>query len=362
MKVLHVLKSKIFSGAENVATGIIKNMPEDVESVYLSADGPIVDKLQELGIKYIAVPEVTVDVIKKTIAQVEPDIIHSHDFSCGLMCAKATDSIPVISHLHSNPGWISKIDPRSITYGGACKSFAKIITVSASVEKEAWFRDKMKGKTLCLGNPFSARTVFEKGYRPFQELSPDKLNALKSDLLFVGRLQEEKNPLEFINIVAELKKTYPQVKAIMVGTGDLGGKCLKQIDKLRLEDNIHMVGFQSNPYSFMNMTRVLVMPSKYEGFGLVALEAMTFGKPVLGSRVGGLQEIITSDCGAVCATDKNVIDRPTFVSEAVRLLGEEDYYESKSKGAKKKAKAYDNYDSYMSSIYDIYQELLNNKN
>lgn len=357
MKVLHVLKSKIFSGAENVATGIIKSMPEDVESVYLSAAGPIEDKLQEMGITHIAVPEVTVDLIKKTIDEVKPDIIHSHDFSCGLMCAKATNSLPIISHLHSNPSWIRKIDPRSITYGGVCRNFARIITVSQSVEREAWFRDKMKGKTLCLGNPFSARAVFEKGYKPVQELSEDRLQALQSDLLFVGRLEEEKNPLEFIHIVTEIKKTCPQVKALMVGTGSLGAKCLKLIEKLKLSDNISMVGFQSNPYSYMNMTKVLIMPSKYEGFGLVALEAMTFGKPVLGSRVGGLQEIITEESGAVCAKEKNVIDRDTFVREATKLLTDPKYYDNKSKAAKKRAKDYDNYDSYMEAIYTMYQEL-----
>lgn len=359
MTILHVLKSKIFSGAENVATSIIKAMPDDIESVYLTAIGPIETKLLDMDIRYIAVEEVTVDEIKKAIEEVKPDIIHAHDFGCGLMCAKSTNEIPIISHLHSNPAWIQKIDPRSVAYGGVCKNFAKILTVSESVEKEAWFRDKMAGKTVCLGNPFNAANIFEKGYLSGTELSAEKKEQYKSDLLFVGRLTPEKNPMEFINIVAEVKKSIPQVRAIVVGNGELGGKCLKLIEKLKLEDNVKMVGFQSNPYNYMNMTKVLVMPSKYEGFGLVALECMTFSKPVLGSRVGGLQEIITENCGYVCSNGKKSVDKNTFAEQAILLLTDEAMYRKKAEAARKRAKEYDNYDAYMNKIQNIYEEIKN---
>lgn len=358
MKILHVLKSKIYSGAENVATSIIKSMPEEIDSVYLTAVGPIETKLLELDIHYIAVQEVTVDAIKNAIEEVKPDIIHAHDFGCGLMCAKATNEIPIISHLHSNPGWIRKIDPRSITYGGVCKNFAKIITVSESVEKEAWFKDKMAGKTIVLGNPFNARAIFEKGYLAGIELSEEKKSGYISDLLYVGRLTDEKNPLEFIEIVKGVKSEIPDVKAIMVGNGDHGGKCLKLIEKYDLGDNIKMVGFQSNPYNYMNMTKVLVMPSKYEGFGLVALEAMTFSKPVLGSKVGGLQHIITENCGYVCGSDKKNVDRAQFISNAITLLSDEEVYQSKSHGARKRAKEFDNYEKYMEQMKNLYEEIV----
>ncbi len=358
MKILHVLKSKIFSGAENVATSIIRNMPSDVESVYLTASGPIETKLLDFGINYIAVDEVTVDEIKKAIEKVQPDIIHAHDFGCGLMCAKSTNDIPIVSHLHSNPGWIRKIDPRSITYGGVCKNFVKILTVSEAVEKEAWFKDKMKGKTLCVGNPFSAKKVFEKGYLAGTELNDEKKNSFKSDLLYVGRLTPEKNPLEFIHIVDEVRRNVPQVKAIMVGNGELGSKCIKLIEKLGLHDNIKMVGFQANPYNYMNYSKVVVMPSKYEGFGLVALESMTFSKPVLGSKVGGLQTIVNENCGYICGDDKQPVDRALFSKHATELLTNQATYEAKSACARKRAKEYDNFETYMNSVYSIYKEIL----
>ena len=358
MTVLHVLKSNIYSGAENVATNIIKSMRPEYDAVYLTAEGPIETKLLELDIKYIAVEKVNEDELKKAIEQVKPDIIHAHDFGCSLMAAKVARDIPVISHLHSNPAWIGKIHPKAIAYGSVCKSFAKILTVSESVEQEAWFRDKMKGRTLCVGNPFDARAVFERGYLAATEQTEEKKAKYVSDILYVGRLTTEKNPTEFINIIAEIKKTFPHIRAIMVGNGDLGSSCLKQIEKLGLEENIKMVGFQSNPYNYMNMTKLLIMPSLYEGFGLVALEAMCFGKPVLGSQVGGLQHIINDKCGAICGNAKKPVDREAFAAAAVELLGNEELYRAKADGARRRAREYDNYDSYMDTIRGIYQEIL----
>ncbi len=100
------------------------------------------------------------------------------------------------------------------------------------------------------------------------------------------------------------------------------------------------------------------MPSKYEGFGLVALECMTFSKPVLGSKVGGLQTIINESCGYVCGSDKKTVDRKLFVEKAVELLTDEKVYQEKANSARKRAKEYDNYNQYMETILNTYEEII----
>lgn len=359
MIILHVSKSGSYSGMENVAINIIKSMPEEIKSVYLTATGSIETKLLDQDISYIAVEKVNEDAIKKAIDEVKPDIIHAYEYECSLMCTRVTDTIPIISHLYSIPKWTQKIGMKSITYGGACKNFAKIIIPIKRVEEKAWFKDQMAGKTVVLGTPFNAVKIFEKGYLPGTEMSKEKLAGYKSDLLFVGYLTDNKNPYEFVRIVAEVAKTHPDIKAVMVGGGDLGSETLALINKMGLIDNIKMVGLQHNPYVYMNQTKIMVAPSKFEGFGMAAVEAMAFGKPVLASKVGGFKENVDDDCGKICGTDKKPIDREAFVNNIVELLDNEAIYRMKSEGARRRAKDLNNFDTFMEEVLKIYEDVYN---
>jgi hypothetical protein len=135
MKVLHVSKSSTYSGMENVAINIINAMPEDIESVYLTATGSVETKLLENDITYIGVEKVDEQAIKEAIDEVKPDIIHAYEYDCSLMCTKVTDTIPIISHIYSVPRWVQKIGTKSVIYGGACKNFTKIIIPNKIVEE-----------------------------------------------------------------------------------------------------------------------------------------------------------------------------------------------------------------------------------
>ena len=356
MVILHVSNSRTYSGMENVAINIIKAMPEEIRSVYLTPTGSVETKLLEQDIEYIGVEKVDEDAIKSAIEEVKPDIIHAYEYECSLMCTKVTDTIPIISHLYSAPKWIQKIGPKAVIYGGACKNFAKVIVPDQIVLDKCWFRDKMEGKTIILNTPFNAVKIFERGYLAGNEMSKEKLAKYRSDLLFVGYLTDNKNPYEFIRIVNEVKKLKPDISAVMVGGGDLGSESLELIGKLGLSENIRMVGLQHNPYVYMNQTKILVAPSKFEGFGMVAPEAMTFGKPVLVSAVGGFMVTVDDNCGKICGTDKKPVDREAFVSNIIELLDNSEIYRMKSEGARKRAKDLNNFEPYMEEILKIYED------
>ncbi|MBR5637294.1 MAG: glycosyltransferase family 4 protein [Pseudobutyrivibrio sp.] len=357
MIVLHISKSNKYSGMENVAINIIKSMPDNVRCVYLTATGSIETKLLDNNIEYIGMEKIDEKAIKEVIDELHPDIIHAYEYDVSLMCTKVTDDIPIVSHLYSIPKWVQKIGPKSVIYGGACKNFAKIIIPNKAVEEKAWFKDNMAGKTAVLGVPFDAVATFERGYLAGTEMSKEKLEAYKSDLLFVGYLTEDKNPIEFIKIVCEVKKTHPDIKAVMVGGGDLGSECLKLIGKLNLMDNIKMAGMQYNPYIYMNQTKILVAPSRFEGFGLAAVEAMAFGKPILASKVGGFTVTVDDCCGKICGNDKKPIDKGAFVQNIEELLDNGEIYRMKSDGARKRAKAMNNFDTYMEEVVKIYEDI-----
>ncbi|MCF0185111.1 MAG: glycosyltransferase, partial [Bacteroidaceae bacterium] len=283
--------------------------------------------------------------IREMVDKYQPDLIHAHDFTASVLSASVAGKLPVISHIHNNPLWIRHVNLRTAVYELSLRRFVKVLTVSSSVGDEFVYKKTLGKKLTVIGNPFDTNSVRSKG---------DSGESKPCDLLFVGRLTDQKAPLDFIKIVAAVKKEKPGIKAMMLGDGELKGECERLILHLGLEDTIDMPGFVSNPYPFMKNCRILLMPSLWEGFGLVALEGMCFGKPVLARRVGGLQEIVNDDCGLLC--EPSEID--PIIKEAICLLSDEAYYDKKSKAAYLRANEYDNCQEYVNEIYNIYCDLV----
>ena len=72
-----------------------------------------------------------------------------------------------------------------------------------------------------------------------------------------------------------------------------------------------------NPYPVLNASKIMILPSKWEGYGLVAVESLSLGIPVICSGAGGLKNIVNSSCGKIC---KNKDD---YVQEIIELLDNE---------------------------------------
>ncbi len=115
---------------------------------------------------------------------------------------------------------------------------------------------------------------------------------LNNYILFVGRLEKEKGVDILIRAFANLKKSGRNYEMIILGEGSLENKLKLLTNELECHDKIHFLGFRSNPYIYMNSAACLVLPSIFEGFGCVILEAMACQTPVIASNIDGPSEII----------------------------------------------------------------------
>lgn len=355
IKVLHILKSSIYSGAENVACTIISNMPDDYECLYMSAKGQIEYKLNELAIPHVCVDVVDVSAIREMIISYAPDIIHAHDFSASFMAARAVGQaqapnlggrVRVVSHLHNNWPWCKKINLKTIAYKIASKNIDKILVVSSSVKEEFVFKKVFKDAVV-VGNPFDKDKVVQQANKSYE--GNEEPNIGEYDVILLGRLTQQKQPLAFIDMVDSLRYQKEDIKAVVVGAGELYEECIIKANNLKLGSNIEFTGFVENPYLYLKNSKVCMMPSAWEGFGLVALEAMSLGKPVIATAVGGLKDIVTEDCGLVCTGLSDMLD------ETMKLLSDDEYYAKKSIAAVERAEQYSNIDNYIGTIEAEYR-------
>jgi len=116
------------------------------------------------------------------------------------------------------------------------------------------------------------------------EIGASKPAEQTCDVIYVGRLMKHKNVSTLLKAIKELSKTYENINCIVIGDGPEKDNLKRQVARLKIEQNVTFTGFLPNHrqvYAKMKSSKVFVLPSEREGFGLVVLEANACGLPVL---------------------------------------------------------------------------------
>jgi glycosyltransferase involved in cell wall biosynthesis len=123
----------------------------------------------------------------------------------------------------------------------------------------------------------------------------------------VGRLTKAKNHDLLLTAFAALRSDYANVELIVVGDGPRRTAIEALADDLGIRDVVRFVGMQSDIPKWMNMADLLVLSSTWEGMGLVLIEAMACGTPVLTTRVGGASALVSGIWPTVAPSDPRAL-------------------------------------------------------
>jgi len=141
-------------------------------------------------------------------------------------------------------------------------------------------------------------------------------------LLNVGRITPAKGQWLLLEMMPAIKERYPDFRLVIIGEAEKGAVLKDQLlsraaelglrvydqaanHRQSLENDIFLLGFQSNPYKFMRRSRVLLFPSAFEGFPNTLLEAMQTGLPVISADCqSGPREIMAPDSDLSVSTKK----------------------------------------------------------
>ncbi len=307
MKIAHVQVIPKLSGVQQITLDILTGLDESkkdtnqvIEKTVICGeliDNDFKDVFAKEGINVITIPN-----LKRNIGL--------HDLKCFIELYKLfkKNKYDIVHTNSTKPGIIARIAAR-------CSGSKKIIHTVHGIAFHAHTSMVIRAIYYVLENiatlfgdvnvtvnkkykkyyPFVKSKVIYNGV-DFTQLIPNKSN-IENEMhfAFLGRLDEQKNPLDFVKAASIVLKNYTgpiKPKFTLAGDGELRDKCCQTIVDLKLRHQISMPGWIKDKNKFFNDVDVLCQPSKWEAFGLVFVEAAYFGIPAIATNVEGIPEVV----------------------------------------------------------------------
>ena len=180
---------------------------------------------------------------------------------------------------------------------GLIKKFNKILFVSNGC-KTSFVKayPELKEKCYVLYNLVDSGDIIKKA--KLKETSI-QLNFDVTNFISVSRLSSEKGYLRSLAVMRKLKDDGFKFVWHVLGDGPMKSKIEREIARLRLEECVKLYGNQENPYKFIKVMDFLYLGSIHESFGLVLIESMILGVPVLTTKTISAEEIV-GNFGFIC--------------------------------------------------------------
>ncbi len=262
--------------------------------VYNNASNNFVEWVMQLN---FAMLEYAVGLVKK----IGFDIIHGHDWliAYAARVLRKSFSLPLITTIHATE------------YGRNCGIHNDLQRTINSVEK--WLINEsdriivnsnyMWNELISIFNSdINKMKVINNGVdlRKFDNIVTDYVfrqnyAAVNEKIVFfVGRLVNEKGVHILLNAIPKILANYNDVKFVIAGKGPCLNSLIEQSQRLNITNRVYFTGYVSEEVllKLYKCSDIAVFPSTYEPFGIVALEGMVAGIPVVVSDVGGLGEIV----------------------------------------------------------------------
>jgi len=220
------------------------------------------------------------------------DVVHAHDWMSAPagIAAQGAGGRPLVWHVHSTEydrspagadARIVEIEQQGLD---AADRVVCVSHYTAGVLRERFRVDPAKLRVVHNG-------VDERRAGPRAEKTiPEPI------VLFLGRVTLQKGPDLFLHAAARVVQSFPRVKFVVAGTGDLLPGTIEECARLGLARHVHFTGFLEprEVERIFAMADLYVMPSVSEPFGLAPLEALALDTPVILSRQSGVREVLPS--------------------------------------------------------------------
>lgn len=368
-------------GAQRIAIDICTELSKrpDCEVILLYFNGTnefefLTKKLnvQKINISFtlsiISKNEIDLKEYEKVIDEYKPDIIHSHLYLAELVSREnVRENISYFTHSHDNMRQLNrfKIDYlyhktkfveyferlRLITRYKKCRNIFIAISGEGVIFLKSNLPPAFHPRIILLHNAINTESFYiDRKY---------SANLKFPKLINVGNLLPNKNQVFLIKVISELIKIVNECHLTLVGEGQTRQSLEKQIIENNLSKYISLVGKKDDIKNYLADNNLYIHAAISEQFGLVLVEAMAAGLPVISLNGKGNQDVIINGYNGFII-DKN--DPKLFAEKILEIFANPDLYQTLAKNAQKDAIEKYDIKIYTNKLIDVYSSSLKNQN
>lgn len=330
MKVAHLIDNLSWGGAQTLLLTFARTALQfDVQTVIIGvkptkSKSPLPKMLEEAGAEVVifpftklydprAVPTIADFFQRENVDVVQTHLSHANIYGC--MASKIV-KIPNIATLHNTKARSrGRLGVREAVEHYCLRNGAtRVIAVGENVSKA--FSNIVKSDRMDI-----IPNAVIKGLQLTEEERKTIRTELVGDidrpiLITIGRLTEQKGFSNMLNAFAKVVKDYPNAALMIVGSGSLELELKQQALSLSLENNVYFTGPRSDVPRLLAASDIFLNSSIWEGLSIAMLEAMAAGLPVVATKVGDAEKLLSSGSGLLVKER----DEQAFADAIIHLL------------------------------------------
>lgn len=369
-KVLHIQKAKGISGSENHLLTLLPRLKRkelDIQFLGLVEARRGTDefcvKLEQRGIATTVIPiRADFDPIclwqtYSFIKKAKPDLVHTHLIHgdlYGTVAAKLASVPHVISTKHGYSSF-HKISKFYRLNKFIARFVDRYITISQALQEYCAEAEGIP-KSKMVAIHYALDSISLNGDRTVKMIRSDYNVPSDSFLLvIIGRLIEVKGHKYLFEAIREVKERGKNVRLLVVGDGALRHSLEQAVVELGIRQEVSFLGFRTDVCGILLASDLFLLPTLGEGFGLVLLEAMAAGKPIVASNVTSIPEVVVNGETGLLVPPR---DSHALAEAIDRFLGEPELRGKMGEASRQRVKEYFPVEKMVNATVKVYKEVL----
>lgn len=304
-EVFHLITTINRGGAENQLLVLAREQIESglqVHIVYLKGEPELELEFIQMGAKVhhelsFKYPIFQPLVLRKLIGHSKP-IVHAHLPRAELVSLLSPAKFKLIASRHNAepffpgaPKFLSNLLSRLVEIRSV-----RIIAISEAVKRFLVDCGEVRRGSNIEVVLYGYKMHYSKSERT------NKKNLSVRHLGTISRLADQKDIPTMLDAFKVFRDKHPESILSILGAGPLETSLKELVNQINLENSVNFVGRSSKIYEFLVNLDAFILTSKYEGFGMVLLEAMDSGVPILASNNSAIPEVLGTDFSGLCVT------------------------------------------------------------
>lgn len=364
--ILHIIDTTGPGGAETVFIDLLTHLPSEKyrSVVVIRGKGWVYEELQRRGVESIlldAKGSFNWRYLKRLVSLIrheKVDLIQSHLLGSNIYSALAglLSRTPLVATFHGAVDVAERERLLFLKFAAINYGATAIVAVSNDLRENIMHRTSLRSdKTKVIYNGIDTGAF----QRTKSNVLRQQFGWSENDIIVgsLGNIRPAKAYDVLLNAASLLKDGKQSYRFVIAGQGkgSLYQKLLHLRTELKLDDRVQFLGFNDDPADFLSNLNLFLLSSSSEGFSIATIQAMAAGLPVIATRSGGPQEIITHEKNGYLVD----IDVPQQIANAIEKLANDTVLSKKLAfaGQQHAIKTFD-IKNMINSYEDIYKNIL----